>query len=142
MLLSTTPPKIKNKSSNLNSALQAVEEDYGVIPDQISCGWITVSSFAFKSVICSGSCVDDSAINAFLGLIDSEDTGKFDSLFIPQMKHALRQGLIEPLPIFFLICTALNAFLHCYIGSTSANKCKSSCFMEIIQGIEIIGVCL
>ena len=66
ILLPNTPPKVKKKSSNSNSTLQALIEDYGVIPDQKSCGGITVSSFALKSVICSGSWVDDFAIGAFI----------------------------------------------------------------------------
>ncbi len=66
-----------------------------MIPDQISCGGKTVSASALKSVMYFGSCVDDLPISAFLGLVDSEETVIFDSLFIIQMKRALHHGSIE-----------------------------------------------
>ena len=84
-----------NTPLRLKSSVQDFREDYGVIPDQISYGGITVSSSRLKSVICFDSWFDDLAISAFLGLVDSEETVTFDSLFITQMNPALHHGSIE-----------------------------------------------
>ncbi len=73
MLLPTTQTKIENKYSNPNSYVQEFQEDYGVIPDQISRRGITISSFAVESVIWFGIWVYDYPVSSFHGLIDIED---------------------------------------------------------------------
>ena len=67
-------------SKRLNSSIQHVQENHGLTPDQISCGGMTVSFSAPKSVICSETRFHESGIIACLNLVDSEETFSFDSL--------------------------------------------------------------
>lgn len=71
------------------------EDDYGKLPERISCGNVTVSASALGSLISSGFWIDDSAISAFLGLLDSEETVTFDATFVTMLKRAIHHKSIE-----------------------------------------------
>ncbi len=66
-----------------------------MISDQTSTCGITVCSSELKSVICVGSWVDDSAISAFISVVDGRETVTFDPLIITKVKHAIYHGSIQ-----------------------------------------------
>ena len=74
--------------ATMADAITAFENDYGSIPDLISCGNFTLHSSAVKSLTAPNELVDDSAISALLGLIDSESIVTFDGTFLTLLCRA------------------------------------------------------
>ena len=89
------------------NAITAFENDYGIIPDRLSCRNVTLDSSAVKSLIAPNQWVDYPAISALLGLIDTESTGNFDATFLALLCRANTTRLLSQFLTFFDISKVL-----------------------------------
>ncbi len=82
-------------TQNTQDAITAFEDDYGKIPDRISCKNVPLHCSSVRSVISPGTRVDDPAINALFGLNASGDTVTFDATSLPLLRRAKHQNTIK-----------------------------------------------
>ena len=121
----------------MSNAITTFENQYGNIPDQISCGNATLHSPAVKSVVAPNKWVDGTAISALLDLIDIESTVTFDASFITLFRRAKHHEVIQSASDFFENQDSLldNQGCSCTLPSFHFS-------MRSILEMEIIGYCL